>query len=257
MFAEALPLDVSSRDAVSLAEVLLEAPQLVRVDRKYLVRVPTAQSLVDRLPPAYRVLTIDGRTWTSYRSTYFDTDDLASARAHVQQRRRRWKARSRLYVEDDLCRIEVKARDGRGVTAKTVADSDSYGVLDDAGAQFIAATLEAHGLSGDVLSLRPTMEVAYRRTTLADTGHDPARLTLDWRVLCTLDDERVWLDGGYVLVETKGGLRPSPADRLLTELGARPRSFSKYVAAASLIRDDLPDNDVRRLHGRELHLESA
>jgi hypothetical protein len=37
----------------------------------------------------------------------------------------------------------------------------------------------------------------------------------------------------------------------------RPRSFSKYVAAASLIRDDLPDNDVRRLHGRELHLESA
>jgi hypothetical protein len=61
--------------------------------------------------------------------------------------------------------------------------------------------------------------------------------------------------GSYVLVETKGGLRPGRADRLLGELGARPRSFSKYVAAASLIRDDLHDNDVRALYGRELHLE--
>jgi hypothetical protein len=257
VFAEALPLDVGSREAVSLAEVLLEAPQLVRVDRKYLVDVGTAQALVDRLPTGFRVLTIDGRTSTTYRSTYFDTDDLASARAHVQQRRRRWKARSRLYVEDGLCRIEVKARDGRGVTAKTVAEAEQYGVLDDAGTEFIAAALAVHGLSTDVLRLRPTMEVAYRRTTLAVTDEEPARLTLDWRVQCTLDGERVWLDGGYVLVETKGGLRPGTADRLLAELGARPRSFSKYVAAASLIRGDLPDNDVRRLRGRELHLESA
>ncbi len=101
------------------------------------------------------------------------------------------------------------------------------------------------------------MEVGYRRTTLADTLEELSRVTLDWRVQCTLDGERVWLDHGYVLVETKGGLRPGRADRLLAELGARPRSFSKYVAAASLMRDDLHDNDVRALHGRELHLERA
>ena len=105
---------------MSLAEVLADAPQLTRVDRKYLVGKATAQALLDALPATYRVLSIAGRTSTTYRSTYFDTADLASARAHVQQRRRRWKARSRLYVEDGLCRIEVKARDGRGVTAKTV-----------------------------------------------------------------------------------------------------------------------------------------
>ncbi len=255
MFADALPLDLSSRRPVSLAEVLVEAPQLTRVDRKYLLDMPTAQSLVDGLPSPYRVLSIDGRTATTYRSTYFDTEDLASARAHVQQRRRRWKARSRLYVEDGLCRVEVKARDGRGVTAKTVVDSDlaSYGLLDDAGLAFVGATLAAHEMPADVRALRPTMEVGYRRTTLADTDDEMCRLTVDWRVECTLDEERVWLDHDYVLVETKGGLRPSRADRLLAGLGVRPRSFSKYVAAASLIRDDLHDNDVRRLHGRELH----
>ena len=259
MFVDALPLDLSTRRPVSLAEVLVEAPQLTRVDRKYLVEKSTAQAFLDALPPAYRVLTIADRTSTTYRSTYFDTPDLASARAHVQQRRRRWKARSRLYVEDALCRIEVKARDGRGVTAKTVADADlgRYGVLDETGVEFVRAALAAHDLTADVVSLRPTMEVGYRRSTLADTTDEQCRLTVDWKVECTLDGERVWLDHDYVLVETKGGLRPSLADRLLSRMGVRPRSFSKYVAAASLIRDDLPDNDVRRLHGRELHLESA
>jgi len=259
VFADALPLDVSARRPVSLAEVVAGAPQLTRVDRKYLVEKSTAQVLLDDLPAAYKVLSIAGRTSTTYRSTYFDTADLASARAHVQQRRRRWKARSRLYVEDGLCRIEVKARDGRGVTEKTVSDADlaGYGVLDATGVEFVRATLAAHDLTADVLSLRPTMEVGYRRTTLADTTDERCRLTVDWKVECTLDGERVWLDHDYVLVETKGGLRPGTADRLLSGLGARPRSFSKYVAAASLIRDDLPDNDVRRLHGRQLHLESA
>ena len=259
MFADALPLDVSARRPVSLAEVVASAPQLTRVDRKYLVEKSTAQVLLDDLPAAYKVLSIEGRTSTTYRSTYFDTADLASARAHVQQRRRRWKARSRLYVEDGLCRIEVKARDGRGVTEKTVSDADlaGYGVLDATGVEFVRATLAAHDLTADVLALRRTMEVGYRRTTLADTSDERCRLTVDWKVECTLDGERVWLDHDYVLVETKGGLRPGTADRLLSGLGARPRSFSKYVAAASLIRDDLPDNDVRRLHGRQLHLETA
>lgn len=255
MPSDPMPFRLWSRLTVSLGEVLAEAPQLTRVDRKYLVDVATAQALLDELPADYRVLAIAGRRSTTYSSTYFDTDDLASCRAHVQQRRRRWKARSRLYVEDGRCRVEVKARDGRGVTAKTFVDSDlaSYGVLDEAGAAFVGATLAARQMPTDVHALRPTMEVGYRRTTLADTVEEMCRVTLDWQVHCTLDGERVWLDDDYVLVETKGGLRPSLVDRLLAGLGERPRSFSKYVAAASLLRDDLHDNDVRRLHGRELH----
>ena len=255
MLADVLPFDVSTRSAVSLGEVVEEAAQLTRVDRKYLVDADTLAVVLDRLPPSYRVLTIAGRRDTSYLSTYFDTADLASCRAHVQGRRRRWKARSRLYVEDGLCRIEVKSKDGRGVTAKSVSASDtsSYGLLGAPEAAFVAACLAQRRLVADVRVLRPTAEVGYRRTTLADTTVDRCRVTLDWQVRCTLDGREVWLDDDYVLVETKGGLRPSAADRVLGSLGVRPRSFSKYVAAASLLRPDLPDNDVRRLHGRELH----
>ncbi len=255
MLADTLPLGLSSRAAVSLSEVLAEAPQLHRVDRKYLVDIATVTAMVEALPASYGVLTIAGRQGTTYRSTYFDTDDLATCRAHLQRRRRRWKVRSRLYVEDDLCRVEVKSTDGSGLTDKTVANShpSRYASLDGQEAEFVSASLAARGLPADVSLLRPTAEVTYHRATLADTTEDRCRVTLDWQVQGFLGGRTVRIDDGYVLVETKGGHRAGRADQLLVSLGARPRAFSKYVATASLLRDDLPDNDVRRMRGRQLH----
>lgn len=95
---------------VDLATVMAVAPLARRVDRKYLVPAPDAARLVAALAGTHRVLRIGGRRSTTYRSTYLDTDDLLLCRAHLQGRRLRWKARSRLYVEDGLCRFEVKVR---------------------------------------------------------------------------------------------------------------------------------------------------
>jgi hypothetical protein len=249
-------LDVSALEPVGLAEVLAEAAGTTRVDRKYLVPREVADALVARVADTHRVLTFDGRTSTAYRSTYFDTADLLSARAHVQQRRRRWKVRSRLYVEDGLCRVEVKTRTGADTTTKDVLASsrEGYGALGGAEAAFVADALARYGSGVDVAALQPVAEVTYRRVTLADTaGH--TRLTLDRGVASVLGDQRVRLDDRWVLVETKGGRRPSPADRALVALGARPRPFSKYVAAASLVHEGVRDNDVRALRGRQLHHE--
>ncbi len=247
------------RGEVSLATVLGEAPAMTRVDRKYLVPLEPARALLGELDEEWGLLTIEGRTSTHYRSTYFDTVDLATARAHVQGRRRRWKARSRLYVEDRLCRVEVKAKSGRGDTVKTVADSpaDSYGRLSNHDRSFVGSTLARHAIRVDAAELHPTMEVTYERATFARLGPAPARMTVDWGVSCHLDGQRVWVDLDHVLVETKGGVRPTDADRLLTRLGLRPRGFSKYAAAASLLLSDLPDNDVRGLRGRILHADAA
>jgi hypothetical protein len=249
-----VPVDLSLFAPVSLAEVVDRAGRLTRVDRKYLVSRAVADSFLGRLPDSYRVLRVAGRLTTSYSSIYFDTPGLDACRDHVQRRRRRWKVRSRVYVEDQLCRIEVKTKDGRGVTVKTVADSCTtrHGRLDGAERTFVSETLTAGGHAVAVGVLRPTLEVDYRRATLADTEHG-LRVTLDWGVECRLDAGLVRVDEGCVLIETKGGIRPSGADRALVALGARPRSFSKYASAVSLLRDDIPDNDVRRMRGRELH----
>ena len=86
--------------ASPLPEVLAAAPATTRVDRKYLVPPDAASTSSPSCPPRCGCCSIDGRLTTSYRSTYFDTPDLLTCRAHIQGRRRRWKARSRLYVED-------------------------------------------------------------------------------------------------------------------------------------------------------------
>jgi hypothetical protein len=251
------PLVLDSRAPISLAEVLALAPATVRVDRKYLVPLAVAQELVDVLPAEFLALEIDGRRWTSYRSTYFDTADLATCRAHIQGRRRRWKFRSRLYVEDGTCRLEVKVADGTGLTRKYFhgTGSEAYGSLDDEGVAFLADQLLDHGFP-DAAPVAPTLEVAYRRATLAvpATGE---RLTIDHGVRAEREGHVVELDRGHALVETKGGFRPGAADRLLVGLGARPRSFSKYVAGVALTHAGISDNDLRHLVGRELHVRSA
>lgn len=246
------------RPTVGLEEVLAGAAALTRFDRKYVVPRSAAAALLEGLDDSWRVLAVGGRRSTHYRSTYLDTADLASVRDHVQRRRRRWKARTRLYVEDGLRRIEVKVKDGRGRTVKTQADSAAGAALPEGAfpgpdRDFVVRTLAGHGLAVDPATLGPTATVTYRRTTLVRFGEHPQRLTLDADLSCTLAGRRLWLDPDHVVVETKGDLRPGEPDRLLRDLGWRPRPFSKYAAAGSLLRTDIPDNDVRRLLGRVLH----
>lgn len=253
-----LLLDLRDRSCVGLAEVVDTAAQLTRVDRKYLVARDLADRFLTELPESFRILTVGERRLTSYSSIYFDTTRLDACRDHVQRRRRRWKARSRLYVEDQLCRFEVKTRDGRGLTVKEISPSEPgrHGLLGPDERGFVAGVLGAQGLVVDTESLHPSMQVDYRRLTLADTEQS-LRVTLDWGVECSRGSHRVWVDPGWVIVETKGDLRPSVADRVLGSLGVRPRSFSKYVSAASMLHEDISDNDIRRLRGRQLHMEQV
>ncbi|QNN51473.1 VTC domain-containing protein [Nocardioides mesophilus] len=250
------PIDLSQLTPVSLAEVVAEAAALTRVDRKYVVPVEVAQQVVDRLG-SHRVLTFGTRCWTTYRTVYFDTPDLAACRAHVQQRRRRWKARTRLYVEDRHCRVEVKARTGGAVTHKrfTDAPAEDFGRLGAAEARFIHAELTGLGFA-PASRLAPAMEIGYRRATLADLTAG-TRVTIDREMRASRAGVDVVLDRSHVLLETKGGLRPGEADLVLLSLGVRPRSFSKYAASVSLSEPGIADNDVRSMLGHELHVLSG
>ena len=247
-------LDVDRRP-VSLDDLLVQAPALTRVDRKYLVPADDVQVLLDRLGEEWRWMQIGQRRTTHYRSTYVDTRELANAHAHVQRRRRRWKARSRLYVEDDLCRFEVKTRDGRGRTVKVLEDrpSAAYGRVTDRDCAFVVRTLDQIALQIDADRLVSTAEVSYERMTLARLDM-PCRMTVDWGVHSRLGGGELWLNPDFAVVETKGGSRAAEPDRLLLAMRHRPRPFSKYTAAASLLGVGVPDNDVRTLVGRELHL---
>lgn len=237
--------------AVDLETLLENAELMHRVDRKYIAPLEVVRDLVDAVGDTHRVLRVNGRRYTSYRTTYFDTDDFTSARAHVQRRRRRWKVRSRLYVEDDLSRVEVKTKDNRGNTVKVMGAShpDLYGSL-VGNRDFVARHLSEFA-DANVDDLVPTAEVRYTRATLTDLAAG-TRVTIDWGLSMHLSTGGVWLDDQFAMVETKGPLAMSRVDKTLFDLGVRPRSFSKYVAAASMVTPGIAANDFASLQARRI-----
>ena len=170
----------------SLAELNSAAGLLTRVDRKYLVPLERAQELVGDLISEAQVLDIDGRRRFSYASTYFDTPGLEAFMLTARKRRRRFKVRTRTYLDSGLCFLEVKTRGARGTTVKRRMSyhADDASRLTGPGRAFVAACLASTGVTGpaaarDVAAaLRPVLATTYERTTL----HLPeaeARATID------------------------------------------------------------------------------
>ena len=104
------PLATEHLAPTTLEELNTAAGLLTRVDRKYLVGATTAQDVIDVLAERARVLDIDGRRSFSYASTYFDTPALDSYHRAARKRRRRFKIRTRSYLDSELTFLEVKTR---------------------------------------------------------------------------------------------------------------------------------------------------
>jgi hypothetical protein len=211
-------------------------PMRVRTDRKYLVELPTLERLLGRLSGTHTVLDMDGRRVFAYDSVYFDTPSLLTARAHVQGRRRRFKARSRLYVDSGICRFEVKVKGARGETVKHRLPYDpvDHGRLTPGARAFLGEHLD------HVPDLAPVLRTAYRRSTLAGPQE---RVTVDLDV--SFGSAR--LRPGWAIVETKSPRGAGVADAALRELGARPHALSKYLIGSGLTLMETPPNDLRRI----------
>jgi len=229
-------------DAISLAELIEKAELQTRVDRKYVLPRADALALLDHVPADTRVLEIGGRRIFRYQSVYFDTDDLVSFRLAAYRRRRRFKVRTRTYLDSSLCFLEVKTEGSRGGTVKTripYERRDEDSVIP--GRWFVDSVL------GDRTDLQfaPTLTTRYRRTTLYQAAGN-ARVTIDEDLSFTDTDGRGMRLPDLAVVETKTGSAVSPVDRLLWAHGHRPVRISKYATGLAALRPDLPSTRWRR-----------
>lgn len=243
-------------EPIGLAEVERAAALQTRVDRKYLVPEALVDDLLAEAIPGARVLVVDGRAEHDYASVYFDTADLAAYRGAAGRRRRRFKVRTRSYLDSGTTVLEVKTRGGRGETVKRRTAHAAHPTrLDGAARAFVRAEL------GDLLPeqpLVPTLATRYRRTTVVDP-RVPMRMTIDTGLRCVdLAGEPAGHGGAHdnsgrdqvaladrAIVEIKSGGRPTPADRWLWAHGHRPIAMSKYAVGVAALRG-LPGNHWRR-----------
>lgn len=233
--------------AIDLSTLESAVSLLTRVDRKYVVPVSTFERLVSELDDGWRVLEIDGIRQFGYTSTYFDTPDLHTYRAHLQRRRRRFKVRVRRYDDSDVCMLEVKRKGLRGVTVKERTAHPPWGQaeLGPAGRVFVADVVRGHAVlpSGP---MHPVVTTSNRRTTLASPS-GRSRLTVDTDLCCGWGETGTTLRPELVLLESKvEGRGPGPVDRILRGLGERPLDISKYCVGVASLGLDVPSNPWRR-----------
>jgi hypothetical protein len=229
--------------SIALDDLVESADLQTRVDRKYMVPAKTFRLLTAELGSTFRVLEIDGQRTFDYESVYFDTPDLLTYRAHLQRRRRRFKSRTRTYLDSGLCMFEVKTVGHRGNTVKDRIKHpvNDRAVLTDSAYSFLAQILDGAYQQPVPPDLQPMLINLYRRTTFASPV-EGARLTCDVSLSCHTERASMSERGTHVLVESKSANGASEADLMLRRLGVRPISISKYCVGIAALRPEVPSN---------------
>ena len=232
---------VNTLSALTLDEVNQMAALQTRVDRKYVVAPHTWQAVLASLDPAPGVLEIDGLRSFHYSSTYYDTPELDSYRDAARRRPRRFKVRTRHYLDTGACAIEVKLRSLSGTTSKSrrwlnVDAGVRSGSLPGEAAAFVGG----FALIGDkVHELTEVLTTSYERVTLVTPD---ARVTVDRDVAAADANGRHMDYGDLLVVETKSPGQAGAVDRALWANGTRPARISKYCTSLAALRPELPAN---------------
>lgn len=197
--------------SVDLATVLDRAALTERVDTKYLIFPAVLGRLIEHLQAEPEgevdVLEIDGRRRFAYESRYLDTPDLRMFRDHLQGRRRRFKVRTRSYLDTGGSFLELKLAGAVGGTEKVRWALPDRAVEDVAGRapgalESLYRELAHHG-HRRIDTLAPSLTTTYSRTTFVGRNR-PFRLTVDTDLECR-EALRPGRGGG-----SPGAARPGP-----------------------------------------------
>ena len=224
---------------ITLEQLNAKAAMLERLDNKYVVQAQALQAAIPELMQHFDILDIDGTRAFTYETCYFDDKDLHSYFDHHQGRRRRCKVRVRKYTDAQLCFVEVKLKDKRGLTVKKrlKVPVERYGQLDDAALRHIHQSYEA--LYGEAFPhrLTPVIEMRYQRITLvAREGGE--RMTIDAHLRFQAGERQHATDPDRFIVETKSANGNGIADKILRALHQHPtKSCSKYCVGMAVLQN--------------------
>lgn len=241
---QALSVGCAGLPTTSLEHIIATADLQTRVDRKYLVPPEVFAHVLARLDGRMKVLDIDGRRLFQYESVYFDTPELLAYHQHVGGRRRRFKVRTRTYVDSAQSMLEVKTAGGRD---ETIKDRHPYQLDERYGLNPWAREVVGGRLGDAALARRLELSLVsrYHRATLVEPATG-SRLTCD--VDLDFEDRRQRRSGpdDLVLIESKTTGAASLADRTLWRLGHRPATVTKYCVGLGLLHPQLRANRWNR-----------
>lgn len=232
----------------------------IRTDRKYLVSNKQFTEILLQTPADFSVVSDSGRLISQYESVYFDTPDLQLHKLAAVGRRRRFKLRTRTYVESKISFLELKIRNSRSQTKKTRLEIpfDSRFSNPDAHQIWIESELANHDASVPN-AFGASLAVNFQRSTMVSLT-EASRITID--SLLEFNSISAFNSPEWLIVETKSAGQPSQLDRQLWKAGIRPSKVSKYGVGIALLHAATHRNKWHRtinlaFRGGDFELQNA
>lgn len=229
---------LSDMQGISLEEVL-RASLMRRKDIKYIFDVSLLPGLLEKVKPVYRVLDIQEVRAQEYQTFYYDTPDLDMYHMHHSGRVNRHKVRFRKYGTSNDMFLEVKKKNGKGVTVKNRIKTCNGVAIRSSEEDFLAEFIPSH--YDDIKSV---LENSFNRVTLVNEGQTE-RITLDYNLtfLSSKTKNKIELPG-VAIAEIKYGnlLAGSNFHAALRSSGIVPRRISKYCIGMALLNPELKQN---------------
>ena len=225
-------------DPISLEDTNNSARMLKRFDNKYVLSRPQFEEFLNFVHDDFRILEIEGTREFTYSSCYYD-DNHRCYLDHHQGKRRRFKVRTREYVDSGAIYFEVKLKGLRGQTDKHRISSNEFSapVISGKALDLLTGVYEKNYQTKFAYDLKPELIVNYRRCTLvARQGGE--RVTIDFAlsfIQADGDREKIQIGDNFIIVETKSGDGKGLADKVMKSLGIRQASkCSKYCLGVNL-----------------------
>jgi hypothetical protein len=225
------PISLDEMDRVKLMN---------RTDTKFLFTEQQFAAVLEEILDQYRVLEINGKRASRYKTLYYDTPRLDLYTDHHNGKLNRYKIRHRTYVETDVGFLEVKFKNNKG---RTIKDRISEAVV----------PLNWHGETEaflrkvqpfDPQTLVPVLWVNYTRQTLVHKT-EAERLTLDTDLEFVKDGVTKKLDG-LVIAEVKQDKRKASFFiKMMKKYHIREGSISKYCMGVALTCDQVKKNNFK------------
>ena len=233
---------------ISLKFLEAKAGMLERIDNKYVVDQAMLRRAVPQLAECFDILEIGGGRTFTYDTCYFDDPSCRSYFDHHQSRYRRIKVRMRKYLDADLCFVEMKLKDKRGMTIKKRLKSDpaKFGILDGNAEDFIRETYAEQYKKEFPMAIERNLDMRYQRMTLV--GKDGGeRMTIDNGIRFFMAGGECHVDPALFIIEAKSAKGNGAADRILRRLHQHPtKHVSKYCTGLATMREGTKHNNFRR-----------
>jgi hypothetical protein len=207
-------ISLSEMDAVALMK---------RTDTKFVIPLSKLDGLLDRISNQYCVLEVNNKRITTYSSQYFDTPEKRFYHDHHNGKINRLKVRIRKYVDSNIAFLEIKQKDGKGITTKSrTSIPDFETVLSSKSNRFIES------ITSQSLQLEPSLYNDFKRITLVSNNLNE-RATIDLNLSFALKESVKTFEKAVIIeVKQEGVNRNSPIIQALRNSREYPFSISKY-----------------------------